>query len=138
MADGLLRKKVVDLGLNWTVDSAGTANYHEGEAPDERMRACARSFGVSIDDLRARQFVKSDFQDFDLIYVMDKSNYNNVLALSNSNEQRAKVKLILDELDQEQGTEVPDPYYGGEEGFIAVYKMLDEATQRIIDKHYNG
>ena len=137
MADGLLRKKVADIGLNWIVDSAGTANYHAGEAPDKRMRACARSFGVSIDDLRARQFVKNDFKDFDLIYVMDKSNYNNVLALSNSDEERAKVKLILDELGQESGMEVPDPYYGGEEGFIAVYKMLDEATQKIIDNYSN-
>lgn len=137
MADGLLRKKVADLGLNWTVDSAGTANYHIGEAPDTRMRECARKFGVSIDDLRARQFSKGDFKDFDLIYVMDKSNYNNVLALSNSDTERAKVKLILDELDLEPGMEVPDPYYGGEEGFIAVFKMLDQATQKIIDNYSN-
>lgn len=137
MADGLLRKKVADKGLNWTVDSAGTANYHVGEAPDKRMRECARSFGVSIDDLRARQFNKRDFDEFDLIFVMDQSNFQNVLNLSETEEQRKKVKLILDELELEKGMEVPDPYYGGEEGFVSVYNMLDQATQKIIDNYSN-
>lgn len=135
MADGLLRKKVSELQLNWTVDSAGTANYHVGEAPDRRMRATGKQFNTPIDDLRARQFTSMDFVDFDLIYVMDKSNYENVIKLSKSDADRQKVKLILDELDQEKGMEVPDPYYGGEEGFIAVYNMLDEATEMIIKKY---
>jgi len=134
MADGLLRKKVKDLGLEITVDSAGTANYHEGAQPDERMRATAKKFDCSIDDLRARQFVVSDFDAFDLIYVMDSSNYNNVLKLARNENDHNKVELILNEIHPGENRNVPDPYYGGNEGFIEVYKMLDEATELIIQK----
>ncbi|TNF49129.1 MAG: low molecular weight phosphotyrosine protein phosphatase [Bacteroidetes bacterium] len=132
MADGILRKKVNDLNLDVTVDSAGTAGYHIGEKPDPRMRQTARSFGVDIEGLRARQFSRQDFKDFDLIYAMDKSNLKNILSLAESESDRNKVKLILNELYPGQDREVPDPYYGGEQGFIEVYTMLDQATDIII------
>lgn len=137
MADGLLRKKVADEGLNIIVDSAGTSGHHTGEAPDVRMRSTARSFGTPIDELRARKFIAKDFQEFDLIYVMDKSNYRDVIALSSTEQERQKVRLILDELELDKGLEVPDPYYGGEQGFIDVYRMLDQATDKIIQKLRN-
>ncbi|TNE97111.1 MAG: low molecular weight phosphotyrosine protein phosphatase [Bacteroidetes bacterium] len=134
MADGLLRKKVAESGLNVVVDSAGTAGYHVGEAPDPRMRQTARQLGTPIDELRARQFVQSDFDQFDLIYVMDKSNYSNVTRLARNDQDIAKVKLILDEIEPSKGLEVPDPYYGGEQGFIDVFNMLDVATSNILEK----
>ena len=134
MADGLLRKKVKEHHLMVYVDSAGTANYHVGEKPDNRMRATANSFDCSIDMLRARQFVQSDFDAFDLIYVMDSSNYNNVIKLSRSEEDVSKVKLILNELYPGENRNVPDPYYGGEDGFVEVYKLLDKVTEKIIQK----
>ena len=134
MADGLLRHKVAEEHLEVFVDSAGTSNHHEGEAPDSRMRATARKFGYPIDDLRSRPFVVSDFDRFDKIYAMDKSNYTNVTRLARTEGDIAKVELILNELTPGKDAEVPDPYYGGEQGFTAVFNMLDQATDRIIEK----
>jgi len=134
MADGLLRKKVKEQGLNVLVDSAGTSNYHEGEPPDERMRATAIKFNCSIDELRARQFTVSDFDAFDLIYVMDSSNYSNVVKLARNQKDIEKVDLILNETYPNENRNVPDPYFGKENGFIEVYTMLNEATDIIIQK----
>lgn len=134
MADGLLRKKVIELSLDVFVDSAGTAAYHVGEAPDKRMRATGKSLGVNIDDLRARQFIQSDYDEFDLIYVMDQSNRDNVLRLARNENDRNKVIMILNEIYPASNSEVPDPYYGGEQGFIDVFNMLDLATDKIIEK----
>lgn len=132
MADGLLRKKVADAGLDVTVDSAGTANYHVGAAPDARMRATAASFGYPIDDLRARQFVVDDFDRFDRIYAMDASNYSNILLLARNDADASKVRFLLNEIYPGKNLEVPDPYYGGEQGFIEVFKMLDSATDAVF------
>lgn len=134
LAHGLLRKKVEEIGLNVTVDSAGTSGYHIGEAPDARMRRTAHDFGLSIDDLRARQFTQQDFEDFDLIYAMDKSNFNNILKLASKPSDHEKVKMILDEVSPGYSLDVPDPYFGGDQGFVDVYTMLDEATDIIIQK----
>lgn len=134
MADGLLRKKVKDNELNVFVDSAGTANYHIGAKPDERMRFTAKKFGVNIDDLRARQFTADDFNEFDLIYAMDKSNFSNIISLAKNEKDKQKVQLILNELYPGKDLEVPDPYYGGEQGFIDVFNMLDQATEQILNK----
>lgn len=134
MADGLLRKKILEQGLDVLVDSAGTSGYHIGEQPDQRMRQTAKNSGVNIDDLRARQFVVSDFDEFDLIYAMDKSNRNNILQLARNEEDKKKVKLILNEIQPGCDLEVPDPYFGGEQGFIDVFNMLDKATEQIIEK----
>lgn len=132
LADGLLRSKVKALNLDVFVDSAGTSNHHVGEAPDARMRATAKQKGLSIDDLRARQFIKSDFTDFDLIFVMDKSNYANVIRLADTEDKKVKVHLMLNESHPNKDLEVPDPYFGGEQGFIEVYNLLDEATDAVI------
>ena len=134
MADGLLRKKVNDLQLAVEVDSAGTSGFHSGEQPDSRMRSVAKSLGVNIDNLRARQFTENDFREFDLIYAMDSSNYNNILSLAKTDEDRSKVHLILNELNPGKNQQVPDPYYGGTEGFIEVFNLLDGATDKIIEK----
>lgn len=132
MADGLLRQKVENSGLDVEVDSAGTSGYHVGEAPDQRMRATAKSFGVNIDSLRARQFETSDFDRFDLIYAMDESNLENILKLARNNQDEAKVKMILNEIYPGENMPVPDPYFGGAEGFTHVYDLLDRATDKII------
>jgi protein-tyrosine phosphatase len=137
IADGLLAKKVSEQGLNVEVDSAGTGDYHVGEAPDERMRKTAKRLGTPIDHLRARQFKVADYDEFDLIYVMDKSNYDNVVKLARNEEDKAKVKMILNEIKPNSDMEVPDPYWSGEQGFIDVYNMLDEATDIIVNKLKN-
>lgn len=134
IAEGILRSKIISEGLDTFVDSAGTIALHSGEQPDKRMQATAISFGINISDLRARQFLKEDFKKFDIIYAMDKSNYADLVALADSELERSKIHLILNELEDAKDLEVPDPYFGGEQGFIDVYKMLDLATDKIIDK----
>jgi len=139
MADGLLRHKVQRDGISATVDSAGTANYHVGGPPDERMTETAMNNGIDLSSLRARQFGVSDFDSFDLIYVMDQSNYSNVTRLARNEKDINKVKLILLELgESERISEVPDPYYGGQGGFDHVFDLLDRATDVIIEKLKNG
>ncbi len=134
LADGILRKKVTTAALDVEVDSAGTASHHVGAAPDLRMQSTGRSFGYPINNLRARQFEEADFDHFDRIYVMDESNLTNVLQVARNDLDRSKVKLILNESHPGQNLEVPDPYYGGEQGFIDVFNLLDEATDIIINQ----
>lgn len=134
IADGLLRYKFLKNKLNYFVDSAGTSDLHVGQRPDSRMCETALSFGVDISDLRARKFIVKDFDQFDIIYAMDQSNYQNILKLARSDEDKMKVKLILNEIDPDKNLEVPDPYYGGKKGFIEVFNLLDLATDKIIEK----
>ncbi len=134
LADGLLQKKITERGLSHFVDSSGTSNNHVGEQPDSRMRKTALSYNCSIDHLRARQFKIQDYNDFDLIYVMDKSNLANVLSLARNQEDRMKVKMILNESHPGKDLEVPDPYFGGEKGFTEVFELLNEATDCILNK----
>lgn len=137
LADGLLRQKVIENNLKVEVDSAGTSAFHVGDAPDHRMTETAKKRGTDISFLRARQFKSNDFQEFDLIYVMDQSNLKNVLALAQNEIDKKKVKLILNEISNSDA-EVPDPYFGGQSGFEHVYDLLDEATEVIIEKIKNN
>ena len=132
MAEGWLSHKSNMQQLDIEVDSAGTANYHIGSQADERMRKYAKKAGVSIDHLRARQLQVSDFDSFDRIFVMDKSNYKNVLALARTNADKEKVSLYLNELYPAQDLEVPDPYYDGEQAFNDVIALLEKATDAFI------
>ena len=132
LADGILRRKVVENKLNFEVDSCGTAAYHVGEKPDPRMIQTAKNRGTDISFLRARQFSKTDFDYFDSIFVMDKENYKNIIALTTNESQKEKVKLILNEINPNNNDEVPDPYYGGQEEFEHVYDLLDLATDKIL------
>ena len=137
LADGLLRDKVLQKKLAVNVDSAGTANYHIGGAPDLRMTQTAQNNGIDISGLRARQFEVSDFDKFDWIYVMDQSNFTNVTRMARHEMDAKKVKLILSELEGSNDREVPDPYYGEQDGFDRVYEMLDQATEQILIKLLN-
>ena len=131
LAEGILKSK---LSKEFLVDSAGTAKYHTGSAPDIRSIAVARKYGLDISNLKGRQFVVSDFDTFDFIYVMDESNHQNVLKLARHDEDVSKVEYILNEVHQDKNFEVPDPYYGGDHGFENVYQMLDEACDVIAKK----
>ena len=138
MADGLLRQKVSLNNLDIEVDSAGTANYHVGAAPDPRMIKTGAKNGTPIDFLRARQFSKHDFTSFDYILVMDKSNYTNVCALAPDESSKNKVYLILDFLSEASIEEVPDPYYGTATDFQYVYDLLDSATDSFLAQLKNN
>lgn len=131
LAEGILRSKLTN---NFTVDSAGTGGWHAGELPDKRSIQTARERGIDITNQRARKFKKSDFEDFDFIYVMDNQNYKDVLALAESETHKNKVQLILEELFPGERVDVPDPYYGGQDGFEKVFDMLDEACNCIANK----
>ena len=132
LADGLLRHKVSEKQLPWMVDSAGTAAYHIGNPPDHRMIQTAKAKGIDISDLRARQFTLQDFDAFDRIYVMDQSNYNNVLRLARTDADQQKVYFLLDHLYPNKQQEVPDPYYGNQADFNAVFTLVNEATEALI------
>jgi protein-tyrosine phosphatase len=133
LAEGILAHKAQQQGLDWQIDSAGTGNWHAGNQPDSRSVKVAKQHGVDISKQRARQFRQSDFQDFDLILVMDKSNYRNVTNLAQSEAEAKKVQLILDYTDH-QNKEVPDPYHD-DNGFEHVYQLLDAATDRVLEVH---
>ena len=130
LAEGILKSK---LSNSFIVDSAGTANYHTGNPPDKRSIAVARKYGLNISNLKGRQFSILDFEAFDFIYVMDESNFKNVIKLARNNKDISKVKMILNEVYPNQNYDVPDPYYGGEDGFENIYKMLDEACSIIAE-----
>lgn len=137
MADGILRGKIKKYQLPIEVDSAGTAAYHVGEAPDKRMQATGMKNQVNISDLRARQFNVQDFDEFDIIFAMDQSNFDNIKRLSRSPSDMSKVRLMLNESFPDRNLEVPDPYYGGDEGFQQVFNMLDDAINAFLKKEFN-
>lgn len=132
MADGLMRKKVKDNNLDVVVDSAGTGDWHIGDQPDPRMMETAKRNGVPIDELRGRQFKVEDFDAFDRIIVMDKSNFDNVRKLSRDEKDTQKIEMFLDLTHPGKDLEVPDPYFGGDEGFQDVFDMLDAGTDVIL------
>lgn len=135
LAEGILQHKADKLGLNWEVDSAGTAGYHVGEAPHKLSQKVAKLNGVDISNQRCRQFKKEDFLHYDKIYVMDTSNYNDVKRLSRELWDEKKIDLLLNEIHPQKNESVPDPWYGEEDGYHKVYKMIDEACEEIIKKY---
>jgi len=126
LAQGILNSKITS---NTFVDSAGTAAYHVGNPPDPRSTEIAKQKGIDISQYRARKFTKEDFTKFDQIFVMDQSNFEDVIRLAETKAEQDKVSLILP-FEQE----VPDPYYGGKEGFEYCYSLLDKACDKIIEK----
>ncbi|QNM86800.1 low molecular weight phosphotyrosine protein phosphatase [Polaribacter pectinis] len=132
LAEGILQSKVNPKQV--FVDSAGTAAYHVGNLPDVRSIEVANKYGIDITNQRARKFTVKDFDEFDYIYAMDDSNYQNILMLSRNNNDSNKVKMILNETHPAENLSVPDPYYGGRDGFENVYNMLDEACLIISKK----
>jgi protein-tyrosine phosphatase len=126
LAEGILKSKLPE--NVFFIDSAGTSNYHIGEQPDRRSIAIAKKYGIG------RQFIVSDFDAFDYIYAMDNENFNNIISLARNSQDRTKVKLILTALNDSSIVDVPDPYYGGEQGFENIYQLLDEACTSIANK----
>tara|TARA_R110002049_G_scaffold197096_2_gene366768 strand:+ start:5252 stop:5713 length:462 start_codon:yes stop_codon:yes gene_type:complete len=137
VAEGLLRQRAQEQEISLKVDSAGTSNYHIGEQPDSRSMAHAKSKGTNISDLRARQFTVEDFDQFDQIFVMDYSNYENVAKLARNEDDLKKVDLLLNQLYPGENQSVPDPYFGGDEGFEQVYNMVDAAVGIYLKKLRN-
>ena len=139
LAEGVLRHKLESKGLKHIrVDSAGTSDYHVGDPPDSRSAKNAKSHGIDISELRGRQFGLNDFDEFDFIYVMDSSNYQNVLRLARNDSDREKVDLLLNARWPGKNMAVPDPYYGGADGFEKVFLLVEEACDAIVEKIITG
>lgn len=137
LAEGILRQKAEQKGLNITIDSAGTSNYHVGEHPDSRTIKNANRHGIDVSMLRARQFGIYDFDDFDVIFAMDSSNYSDIVSLARNQSDKRKVEMILNRVYPNTNMSVPDPYFGGEQGFENVYILLDKACDVIIESLMN-
>ena len=135
MAEGILKDKASKLNLKIQVDSAGTSSWHAGEQPDHRSVLKSKEHGIDISYQKARQFDIDDFERFDIIFVMDTSNYEDVISLAQNEDQKSKVKLILAEDPDSKIRSVPDPYFGAEDGFENVFQMLDKALDIFIKKY---
>lgn len=135
LAEGIMQHKINKAHLDWEVDSAGTAGYHVGEAPHKLSQKVAKHNGIDICSQQCRQFVKEDMQRFDKIYVMDSSNYTDVKKISGALWNESKVDLLLNELYPNQNKNVPDPWYGEEDGYHKVFDMIDKACDKIIEQY---
>ncbi len=133
LGEGILREKIKKTKVEITIDSAGTANYHIGEHPDKRTIENALKHNIDISTLKARQFSVEDYDNFDLIFVMDSSNYSDVISLARNNEDVRKVEMILNRVYPNANMSVPDPYFGGEQGFENVFTILNNACEIIAD-----
>lgn len=134
MAEGIMRQLVEEKGLDWKIDSAGTGGWHIGEAPDARAIATARKYGVDISQLKARKFTYRDFENFDHIFAMDSTNYADVLALSESDEEREKVRLFLEAADPNHPTKnVTDPWFE-DRLFEPVFQEIRMASKKLLEK----
>lgn len=130
LAEAILKSKVDPEEIQ--VDSAGTSDYHVGDAPDPRAIKIGKQHQLDLSNLRGRQFNIADFDRFDHIFVMDRSNYEDVLSLARTEKDKNKVSLILDCISPGQHRDVPDPYFGqGDENFPEVFKLLDQACEKI-------
>lgn len=132
LAEGLLASKLPK--EHFLVDSAGTGHWHVGKQPDPRSIAIALKNGIDISCQKGKLFSAKDFDNFDYIYVMDSSNYGDVIRLARTDAQKSKVKLILDEMFPGENVDVPDPYFGLENGFDNVFNMLNQTCEIIAEK----
>lgn len=136
LAEVVFRRRAKEAGLEdvFEVESSGTGGYHVGEQADMRMRQTAEKYGMSLERHRAQQFAESHFEDFDHIFVMDKTNLHDVLFLDDAGQFGNKVRLFR-EFDPEPGDfQVPDPYFGGDQGFDRVYSIVDRTVQRLLER----
>ena len=132
LAEGILRSKVNPEKI--FIDSAGTAAYHIGEPPDPRSISVALKYGIDLRSQKARKLILRDFMKFDRIYAMDEHNYQKIISLAQNDDDKKKVKMILNEVTPAQNLSVPDPYYGGDQGFEEVYQMLEKACEAIANR----
>ncbi len=132
MAEGVFRAEAARRGLDVKIDSAGTSDWHVGEPPDPRAREAAAGIGIDISALRGRQATRRDMQTHDLILAMDRENLDHLKRLAGP-EHAHKVRLFLDFAPDRMEDEVPDPYYGGPEGFAHVLDLLQDAARGLAD-----
>ena len=135
LGEGILKSKLPE---NFVVDSVGTISMHEGKKPDERSIETAKNHGIDISKQKSRPITKADLENFDHIYCMDLSVYEDVISMAKNEEQRKKISLFLEAAGNNgENNEVPDPYWGNLADFENVYQMIDEASSKIAQKLVN-
>ncbi len=145
MAEGVMRQKIKDYGLDAQVNSCGTASYHIGEAPDYRGIKTLHNYGIDISQHQGQQFKVSDFDTYDLIFAMDTSNYflffvmdtrnySNLIAKARNKNDKEKITLLMDEIYPGQQKVVPDPYYGDIEDYEETYALVEDACEHLAKR----
>jgi protein-tyrosine phosphatase len=135
LAEGILQDKAFKAGLNWSIESAGTNQYHTGDAPHPLSQKVAKLNGIDISNQRARRFVAEDFEIYDKIYALAGDVVDDMRHIAKKKMDETKVDLLMNELYPGMNMDVPDPYYGAEPGYHEVYKMIDKVCDAIIDKY---
>jgi protein-tyrosine phosphatase len=135
LAEGILQQKAFEAGLSWSVESAGTNGFHNGEAPHPLSQKVARLNGLDISHQRSRKFRAEDFDVYDKIYALADDVLDDIKRIARNKFDSHKADLLLNELYPGKNKDVPDPYYGGEQGYHEVYSMIDAVCDRIIEKY---
>lgn len=135
LAEGILRRQIEEAGLDWTVDSAGTLNYHEGSPPHPDSQKVAKFNGIDIGAQRARQIRLEDIDSFDIIYALAADVQTGIQQMFGDRFNPNQVSMLMNELYPGQNQQVPDPYYGTEEDFHRVYALLDQVCAAVIRNH---
>jgi len=139
LAEGILLHKARKAGLDWSLDSAGTNNgYHVGEAPHHLSQKVARLHSIDISHQKARNFTAEDFDKFDKIYAMSKDVLEQIKTIAKKKYDPRKTDLLMNELYPGNNMDVPDPWYGPEPGYHDVFKMLERACEKIIERYGVG
>jgi protein-tyrosine phosphatase len=134
LAQGILQDKALKAGLNWSIESAGTDTYHVGEAPHPLSQKVAIENGIDICNQRARRFVAEDFEKFDKIYALAEDVLYEIKRIARNKFDGSKIDLLMNELYPGKSMDVPDPWYGSEEGYHKAYQMIDAACDAIVKK----
>jgi protein-tyrosine phosphatase len=135
LAEGILQHKAQQAGLDWTIDSAGTNGYHTGEAPHHLSQKIAKANGIDISKQVSRRFTKEDIEKYDVIFAMAADVLQDIKRIAKEQFDEQKVKLFLNEMYPGENRDVPDPWYGEEDGYTDVYTILNETCEAIIKQH---
>lgn len=135
LAEGILQQKAFEAGLNWSVESAGTNGYHNGEAPHVLSQKVARLNGIDISQQRSRKFVPTDFEIYDKIYALADDVLDEIRRIAKNKFDNTKAGLLMNEPYPGKNLDVPDPWYGPEPGYHEVYEMISKACDAIIQKY---
>ncbi len=135
LAEGILQKKAIEAGLDWAVESAGTNGFHTGEAPHHLSQKVAKANGVDISRQVSRKFVADDFDKYDKIYAMADDVAIEIKRIAGNKFNQQKIDYFLNELYPGKNSNVPDPWYGDEDGYIEVYELIDRTCTVIIENY---
>lgn len=135
LAEGILQHRAWQAGLQWSVESAGTNGYHNGEPPHRLSQKVAKLNGIDISQQRSRRFTPEDFERFDMIYAMADDVVHEMRRIAGSRFRPEKVDLLMNILHPGQDRDVPDPWYGAEPGYHEVFRMIDDACTQLIASH---